>query len=995
MGPLAPTLVILALMVIGMMIYTSVWTDVLWYRQLGFLRVLGTELIAKLVLFLVGTLVMGLSVFLSLVIAHRARPVYSPVSPEQASLERYREGLEPVRRIITVAVPLVIGLFAGSAAAQHWQTAMLWLNRVPFGTKDPQFQMDVGFFVFTMPWLQFLTGFFTAVVMLSGIVALLTHYLYAGVRLQGRGPRITPTARMHLGILAALFLLLRAVDYWLGRYALSTKQSPRVPITGLTYTDANAVLTARGVLSIISIMIAVLFLVAAIVDRWRLLPVYGVALMIVSAVIIGGIYPALVQRFQVTPNALTLERPYIQRAIQATRDAYGLSDMKVSTYAAKSEAEQGALRDDAETIPGIRLLDPLIASDAFRQLEQNKQYYAFSDSLDVDRYRIGGELRDTVLAVRELDLSEVPLGERNWVNDHLVYTHGFGVVAAFGNQRSRDGKPAFYARGIPPAGEFGPYEPRIYFGEKSPAYSVVGGTSQGRELELDYPDDKSPNGQRNTTYTGRGGVPVGSAWNRLLYAIKFRDQNLLLNGDMNSKSRILYDRAPRERVEKVAPFLTMDGDPYPAVVNGRVVWILDGYTTTSRYPYSRTQILADATADSLTESTSSVVALDALHVNYMRNSVKATVDAYDGTVTLYTWDQKDPLLKAWSKVFPGVLKPLSAINGELMSHLRYPEDLFKVQRKLLTNYHVTDAGAFFGGQDFWRVPDDPTRGTGQLQPPYYLTLQMPGQEETSFSLTSTFIPVGGRREVLTGFLAVDADAGSTAGRPREGYGQMRLLQLPRDTVVPGPGQVKNTFNANPTVSKELNLLRGGGSKVESGNLLTLPVGDGLLYVQPVYVRGQGSGTYPLLQRVLVAFGDQDAIGFAPTLEEALDQVFGGDSGATGDKPAAPDEKAKGDDKGDETTSADQQARRRLREALEDASTALKEGQQALQEGDFAGYGEAQRRLDAALKRAITAEDDVEAAAKAAPSGGTPSPSASPSPSPTSSAATPSPASDGG
>ncbi|NLT54512.1 MAG: UPF0182 family protein [Actinomycetales bacterium] len=958
-----PTLVILAILLVLLLVFASIWTDVLWYRQLGFLRVLGTEMVAKTILFLLGAVVMGAAVLGSLVIAYRSRPVYAPVSMEQASLERYREGLEPMRRLVTVALPVIIGLFAGSAAAQQWQTTLLWLNRTPFGVDDPQFGMDVGFFVFTLPWLQFLSGFFTAVVFLAGLAALVTHYLYGGLRLQGVGNRITSAARLHLGVVAAVFLLLRAVDYWLGRYALSTKQSQRIPITGLTYTDANAVLTARGVLAVIATMIAVLFLVGAFVERWRLLPLYGVALLVVSAIIIGGIYPAIVQRFQVTPNALTLERTYIQRAIQATRDAYGLSDVEVIPYAARSKAEAGALRDSAETVPGIRLLDPLIVDDAFRQLEQNKQYYAFPDSLDVDRYTIEGKTRDTVIAVRELDLGDVPAAERNWVNDHLVYTHGFGVVAAHGNRRASDGKPVFYEGGIPPNGELGRYEPRVYFGERSPVYSVVGGTSQGRQMELDYPDDASPNGQRNTTYTGQGGVPVGSLWTRLLYAIKFQDQNLVLNGDMNDQSRILYDRSPRERIAKVAPFLTLDGDPYPAVVDGRVVWIVDGYTTTERYPYSSTQILQEATADSLTETTTSVVALEAQRVNYMRNSVKATVDAYDGKVTLYAWDENDPVLKAWSKVFPGIVEPASKISGSLMAHLRYPEDLFKVQRQLLTRYHVTDAGAFFGGQDFWRIPDDPTRGQGEYQPPYYLTLQMPRQESTAFSLTSTFIPVGGQRNVLTGFLAVDADAGSQAGRPRDGYGQMRLLQLPRDTVVPGPGQVQNNFNASPEVSTELNLLRGGGSKVENGNLLTLPVGDGLLYVQPVYVRGQGTGTYPLLQRVLVAFGDQDRIGFAPTLDEALDEVFGGDSGAnSGDSGGTPPPDTDDGKTPDDEAGQPSEAQKRLQAALTDAAEAMRDSDKALKAGDFAAYGAAQKRLNEAVQRAMDAEADMRGSA---------------------------------
>jgi uncharacterized protein len=431
-------------------------------------------------------------------------------------------------------------------------------------------------------------------------------------------------------------------------------------------------------------------------------------------------------------------------------------------------------------------------------------------------------------------------------------------------------------------------------------------------------------------------------------------------------------------VQKVAPFLTLDGDPYPAVVDGKIKWILDGYTTTSHYPYSRTSVLEEATSDSITQSTTSVAPLDNQKVNYIRNSVKATVDAYDGSVTLYTWDQADPVLKAWTKIFPGAVQPLSKIDGELMSHLRYPEDLFKVQRELMQRYHVSDPGAFYGQQDFWAVPDDPTRGKGLLQPPYYLTLQMPGQESTSFSLTSTFIPAGRSRSVLTGFLAVDADAGDTGGKPRAGYGTLRLLQLPRDTVISGPGQVQNTFNSDPKVSQVLNLLEQSNTKVERGNLLTLPLAGGLLYVQPVYVRSSGGNSYPLLQKVLVSFGEK--IGFADDLDGALDQVFGTSAtpgGGGGGSTTPPS--------GSDTLAA---AQARLQSALADAVTALKESDTALKSGDFTAYGAAQKRLSAAVQEASDAQAAVSAeSAAAGPSAtATPTPSASATPKPSASAA---------
>jgi uncharacterized protein len=981
-SPLVPTVAVLATVILLVIAASRVWTDVLWFQSLGFGTVFTTTLGARVLLFvLVGALVAG-AVGLSLSLAYRVRPVYAPVSPEQASLDRYREQVEPLRRLATVVLPVAAGLIAGAAASGQWAVFLQWRNRTPFGIKDPQFGIDVGFFVFTLPFLQFLLSALTAAVLLSAAAAFVVHYLYGGLRLQGGDQRTTPAARTHLSILIGLFLLLRGGGYWLDRYALTTaSHSLARDFTGMTYTDVNAVLPAKMFLAIASVVVGLLVIGAIWLGSWRL-PGLGAALLVVCALVVGGIYPAAVQRFQVKPSESSKERAFIQRNIAATRSAYGLNEVEVQEYDAKTTATSGQLRDDAETVPGIRLLDPALVSDSFRQLEQVRQYYAFPDTLDVDRYTIDGKSRDTVVAVRELDQEGLADAQRNWVNDHTTYTHGFGVVAAFGNQRETDGKPRFYEGDIPPTGALGKYEPRIYFGEKSPPYSIVGAPQGSAPVELDYPDT-SASGQRNNTYSGRGGVSLGSLSRRLAYAISLQEYNILLSDRVNQQSRILYNRQPRQRVEKVAPWLTVDGDPYPAVVDGRVTWILDGYTTSARYPNAQKAQLGDVTTDSLTSTSQSVQALANSQINYIRNSVKATVDAYDGTVTLYAWDDQDPLLKTWMKVFPGTVKPLSAVSAGLMSHLRYPEDLFKVQRSMLTKYHVSDPGSFFGGQDFWRVPDDPTRDAQVDQPPYYLTLQMPGADSAEFSLTSTFIPSGsGTRNVLTAFAAVDANPGDQGGKKRDGYGTIRVLALPKDTVVSGPGQVQNTFNASPDVSSTLNLLRQGNSKVEPGNLLTLPIGGGLLYVQPVYVRGSGETSYPLLQKVLVSFGDK--IGFADTLDDALDQVFGGNSGASaGDAGSGGSDG--GDPGGDGGQAPGATAQQRLKASLADAQKAIKDGQAALAKQDFAAYGKAQQRLQQALAAAVAAEAEVEAAAgeKAKP-GATPSagstPPATPSPS---------------
>ncbi|MEE6273648.1 UPF0182 family membrane protein [Georgenia wangjunii] len=973
-GALVPTLVILGVLGVLLMIMAQLWTEVLWFQHLGFEQVLWTEWGTRAALFALGAIVMGGAVFAGLSLAYRTRPVYAPVTPEQQNLDRYRESIEPLRRLVMIGAPVVLGLFAGTSLSGSWRTVLMWFNREPFGQTDPEFGLDISFFVFTLPLARTLLSFLMTVVFITAAASLVTHYLYGGVSLAGRPQKVVKAARVQLSVLAALFVLLVAVSYWLDRYSLMVGENDR--FAGASYADVEANLPARTILAVIAVLIAVLFVVAAFRGSW-MLPAAGVGVMVVSAIVVGGIYPSVVQRFQVDPNAVEAESPFIQRNIDATLAAYGLQDVQTETYAATTETEVGQLREDSESTASIRLLDPNVVSPTFRQLQQNRQYYNFPETLSVDRYEIDGESRDTVIAVRELNQDGLGNDQRTWVNDHTVYTHGFGVVAAYGNTVSSDGQPAFFQGGIPSTGELGEFEPRVYFGQDTTNYSIVGAPEDTTPWELDYPDDDAPNGQVNTTYAGDGGPSLGSFLNKLLYALRFGSEQILFSDRVNDSSQILYDRDPHVRVGKVAPYLTLDGRAYPAVVDTdddestpkELVWIVDGYTTTNEYPYSARESLEEATTDALTETTGGVVIGPAPEeVNYIRNSVKAVVNAYDGEVTLYEWDDEDPILATWMNVFPDQIRPLSEISGDLMSHMRYPEDLFKVQRQLLSRYHVEDAASFYSGGNFWNIPEDPTRGTGEPQPPFYLTMQMPDQEEARFSLTSSFIPGGQTdRNILTGFLAVDSETGNTPGEVRDDYGQMRLLELPSDVTVPGPGQVQNNFNSNPRVSTELNLLEQGGSQVIRGNLLTLPVGGGLLYVQPVYVQASAGTQYPLLQRVLVAFGDE--IGFASTLTEALDEVFGGDSGAEGgdadvvgeiEDPDAPDvEGPQG------TTEVDAGAQQRLTDAIAAIDAAVQAGQVALSEGDWTAYGEAQAQLDAALADAVEAQAELTPGAEGA------------------------------
>jgi len=629
-GPLAPTLAILAVIIVVVTLAAQLWTEVLWFDSVGFSKVFWVELLTKIGLFVVCGVLTAVIVASSMLVGYRTRPVYPPVSAEQQNLDHYRELLEPLRRLATIAAPGVLGVFAGSAAASQWQTLLLWINRVPFGSVDEQFKLDIGFFVFTLPWLRFIVGFLTMALVLGTLAAAVTHYVYGGLQLQTKGERTTTSARVHLSLLLAALVLVRAGSWWLDRYSLTTEDSRL--ITGLTYTDQHAVLPTKAILAVAGVMCAALFVATIWTHSWRL-PAVGVGLLVVCAVVVGGIYPALVQSFKVQPSEKSLEAPFIQRNITATRAAYGLTNAQVKTYQASITANQGQLRNDAATIPGIRLVDPSVVSPTFKQLQAVKTYYQFPDALDVDRYTIDGKVNDTVVAVRELDLSGLPSSQRNWVNDHTVYTHGFGLVAAYGNRSGQDGQPVFFEQNIPPVGPLGAFQPRIYFGESSPDYSIVGGPASGAKKELDYPDS-SATGQQNNTYAAKGGVSIGNFARKVAYAIKYREIKILLSNTVNPDSRLLDYRTPRERVERVAPWLTLDGNSYPAVVNGRVQWIIDGYTTSADYPYSRLQQINNVTADSLTARTTSVQALQAAQINYIRNSVKATVDAYDGSVAL-------------------------------------------------------------------------------------------------------------------------------------------------------------------------------------------------------------------------------------------------------------------------------------------------------------------------------------------------------------------------
>ena len=974
-GPGAITVTVLVLL--GLFVYaaSSFWTEILWFQQMHATRILLTRWGVIAGLAVVGVVLSVAVLRIMIGLAHRHR-VSSKRGEAAANLRQYQDAIEPFKKLAFWLVALVLGIPAGLRLAEGWQTVLTWLNATPFGKTDPIFGWDISFFVFTLPFLELVVSFLLHLVILSLVVSIVASYLYGGLQVVPR-PHATVPVRRHLGILAAVASVIIGVQYWIGRYSLLTQSGDN--IDGAMYADVNATLPAHSILAAISIAVAALFLVAAFRGTWRL-PTIGVAVTVVAALVIGGAYPALIEQFRVRPNARSLNAPYIQHNIDATLEAYGLDDLDYQTYDATTTAQPGQLREDSESTSQIRLLDPQVIRKTVQQLQQSRPYYSFDSGFFVDRYTINGERRDTVISMRELNLAGLSQEQQNWVNRHTVYTHGFGVVAAYGNSITSDGLPSYWEQSIPSKGEIGEYEPRVYFSQSAPDYSIVGGAEGTPAQELDYPDDNAPGGQVSTTFKGNGGPSVGNVWNKLLYSIKFGSTDIFFSSQTNEESQILYDRDPLLRVAKVAPYLTLEQKAYPAVVDTdgdpstpkRLVWVVDAYTTTDSYPYAQHQSLSSSTVDSRSQSVGQYIQENS--INYMRNSVKAIVDAYDGSVRLFQWDEKDPILSTWMKIYPGSVESKQNISADLMGHLRYPEDMFKVQRDLLTSYHVRDASDFYTGGDRWRLAEETstaatangastaTMSSAQqqavrVQPPYYLTMQMPGQQSAEFSLTSVFVPGGeSKREAMAGFLAVDSETGSEAGKVREGYGKLRLIALPSSTTVPGPGQIQNAYDTNQTIASQLNVLNLSDSTVIRGNLLTLPVGGGLLYVQPVYIQGSGGANYPVLRFVLTAFGNR--VGFAPTLAESLDQTFGGDSAAKvagGDQSA---DKSKGG--GDQQNQAESEPSKQLASALQDANQAIQDGQNALKNNDWAAYGESQKRLNDALTKAIDAQKKLDA-----------------------------------
>ncbi|MEO7125777.1 MAG: UPF0182 family protein [Nakamurella sp.] len=837
--------------------FVGVYVDYAWFREIQATEVFSVQLWTRVVLFAVAGVGAALVLMLVLLLAYRSRPVFLPTN-EIDPLAPYRIIVSARPKLFGIGVPVIVGLICGLSAQNSWQTVQLWMHGGNFGTVDPEFGHDVGFYIFRLPMIQLILSWLFEATVLAFLSVLITQYLFGGIRLAaGSHRKVTAQAALQLSLLVGVFVLIKAVQYWFDRYDLLFSDRSGI-FTGASYTDVHAVLMAKIILMCIAAICAIGFIVGGVLKSIKL-PVIALALMVVSSAVVGGVWPLILQKVVVDPSAISREAPYIERNIAATRDAYAIGSDHVNyvSYNKDKDGVNPASLADAEpgTVNNARLLDPNLLSSTFTQREQLRNFYGFAAQLSVDRYKDGTNTsRDYIVAAREIDAANFGDSQAGWINQHLVYTHGDGFVAAQANTLS-DGYPVFEVSDVAnPKGGIPVQEPRIYYGSLAPDYAIVGapkGTSP-REYDTDT---------TQYTYEGTGGVPVGGFFDRLIFATHYSEANFLFSSEINSDSKILYNRDPRERVQKAAPFLTVDTRPYPAVVDGRLVWIVDGYTTAQNYPYAQQVSLADATINSQ-QAAGRAAAQANEQVSYIRNSVKAVVDAYNGTVKLYQVQDNDPVLKAWEGVFPGLISPESDITPDLRAHFRYPEDLFEVQRGLIGKYYVSSPTEFYQGSNFWKVPNDPTEtAASAAQPPYYLEIALPGQAKPQFVLTSAMTWF--QREYISAYITAGSDPGQ--------YGKITVQQLPPETQTPGPVLIQQLFNSNTTISNYVTTRNTPGrSQVLTGNLLTLPTDKGLLYVEPLYLQGVSTSSYPQLGQVLVWYNN--SVGMGPNLQAALENA---------------------------------------------------------------------------------------------------------------------------
>jgi len=932
---------VLALIVAIIVVFTALsgfFIDVLWFREVGFSQVYWTILKTKAALAIAFGVLFFAALYANLWIVRRITPRYRALTPEQEIIERYRMQFEPYAWWVIPLFAAVIAVFVGLGVTGQWRTFLLWRNSsgVTFGNPDPLFHRDPAFYVFSLPWLEFVQGWVFSALVGVLLITALAHYLWGGIRpnAPGLGDKVTAQAKAHLSVLLGLIILAKAWGYYLGQFDLLN--SPRGVVSGASFTDVKAQLPALRILVVAAIVCAILFLVNIRLRGWAL-PVIAVALLAFVSITAGAAYPAFVQRFRVAPQELQRERPYIADNISATRTAFGLDSIETKPLPATGTVTSQDVADNEATIQNIRLWRPSIIKQNFQSLQRIRQYYDFTD-VDVDRYTIDGQRRLVMLSTREVSQDGIP-GGGTWQNRHLVYTHGIGAVAAQVNSATTEGQPLFTLSDIPPNGSpaLVGNGSRVYFGEgvpNDPPYVVVDSGAH----ELDYQGTAENDQQLVTsTYAGNGGIPLGGLLERALFALRYRDVNLLISGLINGDSRIMINRHLDQRVPKAAPFLQYDNDPYAAVVGGRLVWIWDAYTTTDRYPYSQPIDLSSVTSATATGGNTLTGSVD-----YIRNSVKVVVDAYNGTMHYYVSDPNDPIIEVWRRAFPDLFTDMSKASPELQAHFRYPENLFQVQAAQYTSYHVTDPDVFYGKQDFWDIPLDPgesqTAGVtgsggsvGVRMRPYYVLMRLPGETDETFALVIPFTPAG--RQNMVDWMAAKSDFGDQ-------YGTLTSYEFPAGRNIDGPTQVFARINQNAQFSTERTLLSQAGSDVTFGDFLVLPLSNGVLYVQPVYVQARQQNSIPELKRVVVVNGTQ--VGIGATLRVAITNSLGtevspggGNNGGNGGNPPP-------------TGTLDQQVSSFLQEAANHFAAA----DTALENGDLATY---QREVNAARDAIAQAE----------------------------------------
>ncbi len=839
----------------------GLYTDYLWFAEIGQTDVWRGLLLAKLAMGGLFTAVFFGFMWTNLTVAERIAPSIRPAGPEEQIVERFHQLVGNRTGLVRFTVSLVLAALGGTGVAAQWHSWLLLRNGVPFGRSDPQFGWDIGFFVFQLPFISFVLDWLFVMLTIVLIVTAMSHYLNGGIRLQSPIERVAPKVKVHLSVLMAVLALLKAGSYFLDRFELLFAERGVANIAdGAGYTDVAARLPAFELLAIISVVAFFMFLFNITRRGWAL-PAMAVGLWAVVAVVVGVAIPAAVERFQVLPTQETKESEFIQRNLDATRNSYQLNVESVDFKATDTLAPE-ELADSESTIRNLRLWDPAVIGANYQQSQAIRGFYQFND-VDVDRYEIDGRITQMLVSARELKPESVP--SSSWVNQRLAYTHGYGAVATPSSGVTKEGNPAFRLQDVPPVGRPAlNRQPALYFGQGLDGYAVVG-TNQ---KEIDYP--KSSEENQTTSYTGKGGVELNSLLRRAALALRFGDLNILISDLVRPESRAIYFRDIDERVVRVAPFLRFDSDPYPVVVAGGVKWVMDAYTVSNRYPYAQRAEVGRLPFNSGIRG----------QYNYIRNSVKVVIDAYDGEMTFYVVDDEDPLIKTYAKAFPKLFTPGASIPKEISDHFRHPEDLFRIQSDLFGRYHTKDSVAFYSRADAWDVAQEPgDAGSPVVAPvdpdpsrasvsavrndrmdPYYLLMTLPDEEREEFLFLQPFVPFSAdsSRRDLSSFLVAKAD------------GTLKAYVMPRDRPIPAPARINGVINQDLEVSREKTLLSDAGSTVVLGNLLLIPVGESLLYIQPLYVAAEKSA--PQLKQVIVVAGGR--VVMRATLRDALTVLFG-------------------------------------------------------------------------------------------------------------------------